>query len=220
MTRPVLGASVAILATAVAAGGAHAQARGRAATPARAAAAPAAAAAAPAGPPVTHGPPLAGVCVFSRQAAIGGSSAGKAAAARMEQLAQVVRAEIQPRETALQNDAKTFQTQRATLSADARSKQEQALGQRAEELQTLGATRRRQLELTQAKAVGNITNKLAPITQTVYQSKNCSILFNSDDAVFVANPAMDLTPQVIQQLNTQLPTLTFDLEPAPAQAAR
>ena len=217
MTRKLLGASVALLSLAAIATSADAQARRRAATPA--AAATAAPAAAPAGPPITHGPPLTGVCVFSRQGAVGASSAGKAAAARLEQLAQVVRAELDPQRTSLETDAKAFESQRASLSADARQKQEVALSQRAQTFQQLSDTRRQELQLTQQKAIGRINEQVGPIAQAVYQSHNCSILLNGDDAVFAANPAMDLTGQVVQQLNTKLPTLTFDRERAPVGGA-
>lgn len=215
MNRILTGASVAVLSFALA-GGAFAQAR-RVAPARPAATAPAAAA--PAAPNVTHGPPITGVCIFSQQSAVGVSAAGRAANTRLQQLAAQVKAELQPRETSLQTDIRTFQTQRATLSADARTKQEQALSARAQELQTLERTRTQQLEQTRAKAIGQISDRLTPIVQQVYQGRGCSMLLNGDSAVFVANPAMDVTPQVVQQLNTQLPTLSFDLSPpAPAGA--
>lgn len=219
MNRKLLGASVAVLSLAAMATSADAQARRRGAAAPAAPSTAAAPAAAPAGPPITHGPPLAGVCVFSRQGAVGASSAGKAAAARLEQLAQVVRAELDPQRTSLETDAKAFEGQRASLSADARQKQEAALTQRAQAFQQLGETRRQELQLTQQKAIGRINEQVGPIAQAVYQSHNCSILLNGDDAVFAANPAMDLTGQVVQQLNTKLPTLTFDRERLPAGGA-
>lgn len=220
MTRILTGASAAALSLllASAATDALAQARGRAApAPARAPATTAAApAAAPAGPPITHGPPLTGVCVLSRQGAVGSSSAGKAANTRLEQLAAQVRAEVAPQETTLQNDAKAFQTAQAGLSADARQKQGQALQQRAGALQQLERTRGAQLDVTRTRALQQISARMGPIAQTVYQSHNCSILLNGDDAVFATNPAMDLTSAVVAQLNAQLPTLTFDLAPPTA----
>ncbi|MBE7217826.1 MAG: OmpH family outer membrane protein [Caulobacteraceae bacterium] len=210
MTRTLYGASAAALAL-VAASGAMAQAR-RAAAPA---AAPAAAA-----PAITHGPPLTGICVFSRQGAIGISTAGKAAATRLEQLTAQVRAELQPRETALQSDITAFQKSSASLTADARQKQGAALQQRAQELQTLGRTREAQLEVTRNRALGQIAQRLGPIAQSVYQSRNCSLLLNGDDAVFASNPQMDITAAVVQQLNAQLPTLSFDLSPPQAAAGQ
>ncbi len=208
MTRTLLGASATALAL-IAATGAGAQAR-RAAAPARATPAPAVA------PPMTHGPPLTGVCVFSRQGAIGASSAGKAAATRLEQLTAQVRAEIQPRETSIQTDVQAFEKSQAGLSADARQKQGQALQARAQELQTLERTRGAQLEATRNKALGQIATRLGPIAQSIYQSRNCSLLLNGDEAVFAANPAMDITGSVVQQLNAQMPTISFELSPPQA----
>ena len=212
MTRILAGASVAALSLLLASGAATdalAQARGRAA-PAAASAGSAAT------PPITHGPPLTGVCVLSRQGAVASSSAGKAASTRLEQLAAQVRAEVAPQEATLQTDAKAFQASAATLSADARQKQGQALQQRAGTLQQLERTRGAQLDVTRSRALQQISTRMGPIAQTVYQSHNCSILLNGDDAVFAANPAMDLTSSVVAQLNAQLPTLTFDLAPPTA----
>jgi outer membrane protein len=38
--------------------------------------------------------------------------------------------------------------------------------------------------------------------------------------VFILNPAMDVTETVIQRLNAQLPSLSFNRLPVPAQAAQ
>lgn len=216
MTRTLTGASAVALSLLLASGaatGVLAQGKGRAAAK-PAAAAPAAAA--PAGPAITHGPPLTGVCVLSRQGAVASSAAGKAASTRLEQLAAQVRAEVAPQETTLQNDAKAFQTAAPGLSADARQKQGQALQTRAQTLQQLERTRGAQLDVTRNKALQQISIRMGPIAQTVYQSRNCSILLNGDDSVFAVNPAMDLTSAVVAQLNAQLPTLSFDLSPPSA----
>ena len=50
----------------------------------------------------------------------------------------------------------------------------------------------------------------------VYQEKGCGILVDRE-SVFIMNPAMDVTPLVIQRLNTALPTLSFNRMPVPAQ---
>ena len=217
MTRTLPGASTAALSLLLVSGaatGALAQAKGRAA--ARPTSAASTTAAEPAGPPITHGPPLTGVCVLSRQGAVASSSAGKSASTRLEQLAAQVRAEVAPQETTLQNDAKAYQAAAASLSADARQKQGQALQQRAGTLQQLERTRSAQLDVTRSRALQQISVRMGPIAQTIYQSRNCAILLNGDDAVFATNPAMDLTSSVVAQLNAQLPTLTFDLAPPTA----
>ena len=84
--------------------------------PAAAAPAPAAAAAAPA---VTHGPPVPGLCIVSVENAIGASTVGKYVQTRLQQLVAQVNAELNAEKTALDNDAKALDGQRATLAQDA-----------------------------------------------------------------------------------------------------
>ena len=75
-----------------------------------------------------------------------------------------------------------------------------------------------QLDATRNKALTQIGQRLGPIVQSVYQSRNCSILLG--DGVLASNPAMDITSAVVQQLNAQLPTLSFDLSPPQAASGQ
>src|SRR5437764_111329 len=83
------------------------------AQPAATAARPAAAA--PAAPAVTHGPPIANVCVISANQAINTSTVGQYVSGRMETIIQQVKAEVTPEETALSTEARALDAARATL---------------------------------------------------------------------------------------------------------
>ena len=201
---------------------AFAQSRGRAAAPPATAAAPAAKPAAAALPPLISGPALPGVCLFSEQRAVAGSKAGQAANARMLQLRAQVQAELAPEGTTLQNDVRTFQAQRATATAADLETKGKALQARVEGFQQKDQLRGQELESTGEKALQRIRVELDPLVRNVYQARTCSILMNADQAVFAANPAMDITAAVITQLDTKLPTITFDrehIDPAAAAAA-
>src|SRR5258708_36296568 len=73
------------------------------------------AAAAPAAPQVTHGPPIAGICVMSLENAIGASTVGHYVETRMQQIVAQVNAELNGEKTSLDNDAKALDARRATL---------------------------------------------------------------------------------------------------------
>src|SRR5271167_4176043 len=75
----------------------------------------AAAPAQPAGPPVTHGPPITGMCIFSEGAIIEGSKVGQAVIARLKVLKQQVDAELQPEADSINTEARSIDTQRATM---------------------------------------------------------------------------------------------------------
>jgi outer membrane protein len=212
MTLKILGAATAaVLLVAT-----SAEAAPKKATTAAAPTAAAPAAAAPAGPPLRSGPPIAGICVFHNDAAIAASTAGKAAAARMQQLRAQVSAELQAEQQGVQKDAQDFQAKRATLTQEQQQAQAAPIQQRGEALERKAQLRQRELEATGQKAIQRISSNIDPILRGLYETHNCSLLL-SGEAVMASNPQMDVTQEVIQQLNTKLPTITFDREVLPTQ---
>ena len=182
---------------------------GAAAAQAPAAAAPRPAAAA--APAITHGPAIGGVCVVDVDRILAESAVGKAANARLQKLTTDVQAELTAEQTALVNDAKTFDTQRATLATDAAEKRQADLQLRGAALQRKAELRQREIQATQAKALDRIASELDPVEVQVYQQRACSMLVNRQ-AVVAVNPAMDISPVIITALNARIPTLTFDRE--------
>lgn len=166
---------------------------------------------------VQHGAAIPGVCVFFNQQALAQSTAGQAVQARMEQLAQEVQGEIAPYATALQTEYQALQAQGASLPADQLNQRRQALQQRAQEAQQLETTRDAELRYTLAEQRRKISEAIEPVLLGVYAQNNCAILIDRE-SVFTMNPAMDVTPAVIQGLNAALPSLSFNRLPVPAQA--
>jgi len=162
------------------------------------AAAPAAPAAA--APAVTHGPALPGVCIVSIENAIGGSTVGKYVDTRIQQIVAQVNAELNGEKTAIDNDAKALDARRATLDQNSLEQQAAALQVRANALQRKAQLRDREVQATEQKAVSRIGQEMEPLIRQVYQQRACSVLLQRT-AVVIANPAMDITPQVVTALN-------------------
>ena len=192
--------------------------------PATPAAKPKAAAAAPAAkaalPPLTLGAAIPGVCLFSEEGAVSRSSAGEAINKRMQQLAAQVQAELGPEQTGLDADIKTFKEKAASLPQDQQQQQGSALQQRMQDFDGKRAQRQKELEATLRKAINRVDVELEPIVRTVVSGRSCGLLLKADTAIYAANPQMDITTSVIEQLNTKLPTVTFDREHLDAQAAQ
>ncbi|WP_372786501.1 OmpH family outer membrane protein [Phenylobacterium sp.] len=169
------------------------------------------AAAAPAAPAVTHGPPIAGVCIMSLENAIGGSTVGHYVETRMQQIVGQVNAELNGEKTALDNDAKNLDARRATLDQSSFEQQAAAIQVRANALQRKAQLRDREVSATEQKAVGRVGQEMEPLIRQVYQQRACSVLFQRT-AVVIANPAMDITPQVITALNGKVTQFAFDRE--------
>ena len=166
--------------------------------------------------PANPGPVIPGVCVYFNQQALAQSTVGQAVQTRMEQLAQEVQGEIAPYAQQLQTEYQALQAGASTIPADQMNQRRQALQQRAQEAQQLEQTRDTELRYTLSEQRKKISEAIEPILVAVYQEKGCGIMIDRE-SVFITNPAMDVTPLVIQRLNTALPTLSFNRMPVPAQ---
>jgi len=162
-------------------------------------------------PQVQYGPTVPGLCVFSRDGLIAGSTVGKAVVERLNQLGQQVQSELTAQQTSLQNDAKALNDAKASLSSDQFNTRAAAITGRERDFERLVELRRQEMTQTQQKRFNEVLNDAQPVVQQIFQQHNCSILVDGQSVLAVA-PAMDLTPQVIQGLNTRITQLTFDRE--------
>ncbi len=210
MTSKLLGAAAASLVLAAAVG-AHAQTR-KSTTHAATSSAVAGSAA-----PLQHGPPIPGMCVYSQAQVIGTSNVGKAFNMRMQQLRSQAAAEISGQETQLQTEEKALTSKRATLTQEQFAQQAQPYATREQQLNQTAEVRTRELQATAVTQGRRLSTVIEPLVRDAYQAHHCSILISGDGAILAANPAMDLTGEVVTALNGRLSTITFDREAAPAQ---
>ncbi|HWF00604.1 MAG TPA: OmpH family outer membrane protein [Caulobacteraceae bacterium] len=195
-------------------------AAGEAAAQSRAAAPARAAAAAPAATPIPQGPAIPGVCVVNPNAAVEQSTVGQYLRTRLQTIGQQVNAELQPEQTSLVADAKTFQAQRASMDQATLQTRGQALQAREVALEQKAQLRQREMQATQEKALGRIDQEMDPVLRALYVQHRCSLLLRAP-AYMVANPDMDLTPSAIAGLNSRLTQFPIDrehLDTAPANA--
>lgn len=198
--------TAALAATVALAGGVTAQAQ--------TAAAPAAAAQ----PAVRHGAPIAGVCTLSPEAVAGTSTVGKYVTTRLQQIAAQVNAELSGEKTAIDNEAKAIQALPQGGDQAALQARVTALQTRADAFNRKAAQREQEIQVTEQKALQRISSEMNPLVRDAYQSKNCAILLQRE-AVLMANPAMDITAQVVTALNAKITQFTFDRERLDNQAA-
>lgn len=171
-----------------------------------------------AAPATTHGPAIPNMCILSIEGAIGTSTVGKYVDTRMQQIVAQVNAELNTERTGIDSEAKALDAQRATLDQSALEKRASDLQVRANALQRKAQQRDREISATEQKALGRISQELEPLIRTVYQQKQCSALLRRD-AVVIASPAMDITPQVVTALNAKITQFAFDRERLDQQSA-
>jgi len=181
------------------------------------------AAPAAASPAIAQGAPITGLCMFSPEAVLANSTVGKFVQTRLQQLAAQVNAELQAEQTAIENDAKALDAQRASIAQDAFEQRGAAIQVRANAFQRKGQLRQREIEATRDKAFSRVYSDMEPYIGQAYAQKTCAILVNRQ-AVILGNQAMDITPAVITSLNGKVTQFQFDRErldaAAPAAGAR
>jgi Skp family chaperone for outer membrane proteins len=164
-----------------------------------------------AAPPVPQGPAIPGLCIISIEGAVAGSTVGKYVDTRLQQIVQQVQAELGGERTAIENEARALDSQRGALDQNTLEQRGAALQVRNNALQRKAQQREREVQATEQKALARVGEEMDPLIRQAYQQKNCSVLLQRT-AVVIANPAMDLTPQVVAALNAKITQFAFDRE--------
>ncbi|HEY3696217.1 OmpH family outer membrane protein [Phenylobacterium sp.] len=160
---------------------------------------------------IKHGPPVPGVCILSGDAIVQGSALGKFIMGRLNELKTQVEAELGAEKTAIDNEAKALDAQRATLDQAAFEKRAGDLNARASVFQRKVELRSREMQLTSDKALGRLDRETKPVLDQVYQQKQCSLLIQAG-ALLMFNPAMDVTPPVMAGLNAKIQRFDINRE--------
>lgn len=167
--------------------------------------------------PLAAGTAPAAICLFERSAAIAQSQAGQDGTRQMKELLAAMGREIDTQRQALIADGKALEAKRALLPPDQFRAQNALLAQRDQSLQQLIQTRASQLDRTKANAEQQIDRVIDPALRAASAARNCGLLM-ARSAVIDANPAMDLTPQVVADVNRRLPSIRVELaSPTPPQ---
>ena len=165
--------------------------------------------AAPAAPPISYGPPIAGLCALSIDGAVGASTVGKYVDTRLGQITAQVNAELQGERGAIDAEAKSLDAQRGTLDQNSFEQRAAALQVRDSAWQRKAQLREREMQATQQQAVGRVLNEMRPLIAQAAQQKNCAIVVDRS-AVVMVNPSMDITPGVVTALNAKITQFAFD----------
>lgn len=162
------------------------------------------------------GPVISGVCLLSREAVFANAAAGRAASARLQELAASAQAEIDAERQPLEAELRALESQPDNA---ARRQRAEALAGQWQTLQQKAAHAGQEVEATRAKAMERIANEAQPAIAQVYTAKSCGLLLDRNSALG-GNFANDLTAYVVQALDGRLSTITFERERLPQAAAQ
>lgn len=168
----------------------------------------AAAAAAPTAQ-VTYGAPIAGLCAVSIDGVIANSTVGKYVDQRLQQIGAQVQAELTGEKSGIDSEARTLESQRATLDQNSFEQRVAALQVRQNALERKAALRDREMQATQQQSVGRVLNEMKPLIAAAAEQQKCAMVIDRSSVIMV-NPAMDLTSAVVTGLNGKLTQFAFD----------
>ena len=157
-----------------------------------------------------YGPAIAGVCVFSRDAAIDNSAAGLAATKRMQDLTAQVNSELQPERDAIAKEQGVLNGQKTGLSAADLKSRNDALSTRATTFARKVQMRNAQLVKTRQDALAKLTGALRPALVSAITTNKCSAVFERTN-IYGFNKKMDITAEVSASMNATVKPFGFDL---------
>jgi Skp family chaperone for outer membrane proteins len=168
-----------------------------------------------AAPAPTYGPPISGLCLFGQGQALGQSKAGISANQQLEQFLKSVDAELKAAAAPIVADDHALGAQKASMPAAEYQQQLGKLRQRYADLAHTRDLRRAQLALTRKDALTQVAKAMATSLAATITERHCSVIFERTGA-YGAAEGMDITADVIQRMNTALPSVTLSLAPPEA----
>ena len=183
------------------------------------AAAPAAAAPVVAGPPLT--PPT--VAVVDMQRVLVESAAGKSIQSQLDTERRKIRDQITRMQDELKSQQNQFIRTRSVMAPEAANEQQQQLQRKEADAQRTLQERQEAFQKGESDAVNVVGDNMRDIVQQIAAERHIGMVLNKQTVISMADKNMDLTDDVVQRLNTKLPTVTVTI-PAPgavsaAQAA-
>jgi Skp family chaperone for outer membrane proteins len=176
--------------------------------------------AAPAAPAAAPGPALVAptVAVVEMQRVLRESAAGRSIQSQLEVESRKFRDQV----TKLQDEIKAaendFRRQRAVMAPDAQNQQVQALQAKQADAQRLVQERQEALQKGEADAVNVVGDNMRDIVQQLAAERHIGMVLRKEVVISMSDKNMDITDDVIQRLNTKLPSVTVTI-PAPGAAA-
>jgi Skp family chaperone for outer membrane proteins len=159
-----------------------------------------------------YGAPIATLCLFARSEALDKSQAGLSANQQIEQFTQGLQAQLSAERTAIINDDKQLATLKNTLAAAEYQQRVTQMRQRYDALARTTQIQAAQLAKTRGAALQLVTAAMNPALADTITARHCSVVFERA-GTYGANPAMDVTAEVIKLMNMRLPLITLKLAP-------
>jgi outer membrane protein len=178
---------------------------------------------APAAPPAPApaaapaAPPSLTVLVVDVKSLLQNSKAAKMVRGQIDQKQKQFAAEISRQEEALRKERDALQRQQSSLSAAALNQKGREFQQKYNQLDHSVQAKRQVLEQANAEAFGKINQQMIKIIADIAKVRKANLVLERSELVLF-DRKFDVTDEVLQKLDEQLPTMTVSFA-APAEPA-
>src|SRR5499427_8785800 len=159
------------------------------------------------------------VLVVDVQALLQNSKAAKMVRGQIEQKRNEYTKEISGEEEKLRAERDALQRQQASLSPDALNQKGREFQQKVNDLERNVQGKRQALEKSNGDALQKIQEEMLKIIADIAKQRKSNLVFQRSDLVLF-DQAFDVTDEVMQKLDEQMPTLTVNfVTPVPPSAS-
>lgn len=171
----------------------------------------------PAPPPAA--PPSLSILVVDVQSLLQNSKSAKMVRQQIEQKRSEYAKEISSQEETLRRERDTLQRQQqqGSISGEALNQKGREFQQKVNELDRNVQGKRQSLERSNAEALENIQGVMLKIITEIAKDRKANLVFQRSELVLF-DQGFDVTDEVLQKLDEQLPTLTVNFAPPPQPA--
>jgi outer membrane protein len=172
-------------------------------------------AAAPAAAPAV-GPALVAptVAIVDMQRVLVESAAGRSIQTQLDGERRKIRDQVTKLDDEIKAAENDFRRQRAVMAPDAQNQQIQALQAKQADAQRIVQDRQEAFQKGQNDAVAVVGDNMRDIVQQLAGERHIGMVLRKELVISYSDKNMDITDDVIQRLNTKLPTVTVTI-PAP-----
>jgi Skp family chaperone for outer membrane proteins len=180
-------------------------------------------AAAPAVGPALVAPTIA---VVDMQRVVLESAAGKTIQTQLDAERRKIRDQLAKLQDELKSGENELKRQRSVLQQDAFNEQVQAFQRKEADAQRIQQDRQEAFTKGQNDAVNVVLDNMKDVVQQLANERRIGLVLRKEVAITMSDKNMDITDDVIQRLNTKLPSVTVTVAaegavastPAPASA--
>ena len=160
-------------------------------------------------PPAPGAQPPLTIMVVDVQALLQNSKSAKMVRQQIEQKRAEYAKEISHQEETLRGERDALQRQQASLSADALNQKGREFQQKVNDLDRNVQSKRQSLERSNAEALEKIQEVMLKIITDIAKDRKANLVFQRSELVLF-DQNFDVTDEVLQKLDEQLPTLTVN----------